>query len=155
MNAETRLSVLPDERRLILGVDGNNVFEPGIVYKVEKINSMVVLTPIGKYALPENGCPSEKSTIGDIASLGLHLVTQEEKNNHNPLYEELLLGVRERPKGCLDDIKEIYQMIDSGKIAVAKHRLSRLAEKLGDEDAEITRARLHIDFADQANTSDE
>jgi hypothetical protein len=73
-----RLSVLPDDRGLILGVDKTNIFERGVVYEVEKILDEIVIKPIGKYALSSQGEYSECSSIHDIVYSGMHLVTIEE-----------------------------------------------------------------------------
>lgn len=75
----TRLSVLPDERRLLLGVDKAEIFTPRIVYDVKNILDTIVITPIGKYSLPQYGFPSEMSGNGDIILFGEHLITEEEK----------------------------------------------------------------------------
>ena len=80
----TRFSVLPDERRLLLGVDLANVFEAGVVYQAVKILDEIVLKPIGKYALPKDGkggYPNEYSEANAIIECSEHLFTKEEQNN--------------------------------------------------------------------------
>ena len=77
----TRFSVLPDERRVLMGVDKANVFEAGVVYEAIKILDEIVLRPIGKYALPKQGTfPNENSESNAIIYSGLHLVTKDEQS---------------------------------------------------------------------------
>ena len=77
----TRFIVLPDERCLLLGVDKNNIFEKGVVYEVVKILDEIVLKPIGKSALPNEGYGGKFSTANEIVTAGMHLFTLEEKEN--------------------------------------------------------------------------
>lgn len=75
----TRFSVIPDERRLLLGVDKNELFKAGIVYEAREVLDQIILTPVGPYALVEEGQdPCEKSDIAAIAYSGMHLFTKEE-----------------------------------------------------------------------------
>lgn len=76
---KTRLSVLPDERKIILGMDKLGIFKAGVVYEVTEMLGEIVLTPIGKYALEKDGqYPNENSQINSIIISGLHLITEEE-----------------------------------------------------------------------------
>lgn len=75
----TRLTVLPDERRLILGIDKANIFKEGVVYSVVKICDEIVLKPIGEMALPEKGQYNYNQAIDKILYTGLHLITKEEQ----------------------------------------------------------------------------
>lgn len=75
----TRFSVLPDERRLLLGVDKANIFDAGIVYEATKVLDEIIFKPIGKFSLPEKGHPSINSANSSIIYHGLHLITEEEK----------------------------------------------------------------------------
>lgn len=74
----TRFSVIPDERRLLLGVDKENIFDEGMVYEATKVLDEIVLKPIGRFALPEKGHPSINSENSSIINCGLHLITEEE-----------------------------------------------------------------------------
>lgn len=77
----TRISVLPDDRRLVLGIDKNDVFEAGFVYEFQKISGEIVVKKIGRYALPKlgKGAPAcESSVTSQIIYAGNHLVTEEE-----------------------------------------------------------------------------
>jgi hypothetical protein len=76
----TRFSVIPDKRRILLGIDLENIFDAGFVYEVIKLpNDEIVLRKLGKYALKETGAyPSEMSANQDIIASSLHLVTEEE-----------------------------------------------------------------------------
>jgi len=77
----SRFSVLPDDRRLILGLDRDGVFEQGVVYTALKIGDDIILRPIGEYALPSNGVggfPNANSDANAIVHGGYHLVTNIE-----------------------------------------------------------------------------
>lgn len=76
----TRFSVIPDERKIMLGVDNAGIFEPGTVYEAVKILDQIVIRPLGKYSLPENGnsFPNKNSEVGAIIYDGKHLITEEE-----------------------------------------------------------------------------
>ena len=77
----TRFSILPDERRVIMGQDNDCVFDAGIVYEVYKMCDIYVVKPVGEYALPKKGgYPNENSEIEEIMLSGNHLITQIEKN---------------------------------------------------------------------------
>lgn len=79
----TRFTVLPDERRVLIGVDKANIFEAGVVYEAIKILGEIVLRPVGKYALPKNGTfPNENSELSEIMYSGLHLITEKEQNEY-------------------------------------------------------------------------
>lgn len=45
---EARLSVLPDERRLIIGKDFTGVFEKGHVYYLAKIDGEIIVKDLGE-----------------------------------------------------------------------------------------------------------
>ena len=80
----TRFAVLPDDRRVLLGVDKAEVFKPGIVYEAKEILGEIILTPIGEYALPKSGAyPSEYSDNNEIIYHGLHLITKTELEQLN------------------------------------------------------------------------
>lgn len=74
----TRFAVIPDERRLLLGIDKANVFEAGFVYEAQNVLDTIVIRKVGKYALKETGHPSELSDTNSIVYYGNHLLTQEE-----------------------------------------------------------------------------
>ena len=75
----TRFAVLPDERKVLLGIDKANVFEPGCVYEVFKILDEIVIRKVGTFALPEKGHPSVNSDVNAQVYYGLHLITKEEQ----------------------------------------------------------------------------
>lgn len=76
----TRFSVLPDERRLMLGIDKSNLFEAGYVYEAIDILDTIVIRKVGKYALQPTGQPSENSDNNEVIYYGYHLLTQPEFN---------------------------------------------------------------------------
>lgn len=75
----TRFAVLPDERRLLLGIDKAMLFEAGMVYEAYEMLDEIIIKKIGKYALPAKGLsPSENSDNNAIIYYGQHLVTEKE-----------------------------------------------------------------------------
>lgn len=74
----TRFAVLPDERRVLLGIDKAKIFEAGYVYEATNILDSIVIRKVGKYALGKDGHPSENSDINSQVYYGLHLITSEE-----------------------------------------------------------------------------
>lgn len=79
----TRFSVLPDDRRVLLGTDKAEIFEAGVVYEAVKIMDEIVFRPIGKHALPESKADvSAMSTVDRILETGLHLLTEKEAEEY-------------------------------------------------------------------------
>ncbi len=75
----TRFSVLPDDRRLMLGIDKARLFKPGMVYEAISFDGQIIFKEVGKYALPEKGqYPCEYSDANGIINQGTHLVTKDE-----------------------------------------------------------------------------
>jgi hypothetical protein len=74
----TRFAILPDDRRLLLGVDKAELFEAGYVYEAHKILDEIVIKKVGKYSLPKEGHPSELSDVNAQVYSALHLITKEE-----------------------------------------------------------------------------
>lgn len=83
----TRFAILPDERRILVGIDKDNLFEPGIVYNIEKVLDTIIIKPIGEYALPKHGpfFPNEYSEVSNIMHSGLHLITKEENEKRTKI----------------------------------------------------------------------
>jgi hypothetical protein len=84
----TRFSIIPDERKVLLGIDKANIFKPGVVYQVEKILDEIVIKPVGPYALPEKGHPSRHSDCNNIISSGMHLYTKNELEDLTKILEK-------------------------------------------------------------------
>ena len=74
----TRFSVLKDDRRVILGVDKDEIFEDGMVYEAVKILDEIVIRPLGKYAIGESISICAKSTVNDILPTAMHIRTVKE-----------------------------------------------------------------------------
>jgi hypothetical protein len=75
----TRFAVLPDERRLLLGIDKDNLFEAGYVYEATKILDQIVIRKVDKYYMAEKGTlPCNYSEANSIIYHGYHLITKEE-----------------------------------------------------------------------------
>jgi hypothetical protein len=83
----TRFSVLPDSRRLLLGIDKANLFEAGYIYEATNVLDTIVIKKIGKYSLPEKGYPSENSEATAIIWDGRHLLTESELKEMNNNYD--------------------------------------------------------------------
>lgn len=80
----TRFAVLPDERKVLFGIDKAGLFKPGIVYECTEMLDEIIIRPIGEYALPKNGHrPSEYSDNNEIIRSGLHLITKKEYEQLN------------------------------------------------------------------------
>ena len=80
----TRFTVLPNERKILLGLNKAGLFKPGIVYECTEMLDDIIIKPIGEYALPKNGHrPSEYSDNNEIIRSGLHLITKKEYKQLN------------------------------------------------------------------------
>lgn len=76
-----RLTVLDDERNLILGRDLSEVMQKGQVYEIIEFDGAITLKPIGDSAIPEKGYGSKYSDAGDVIQNGMHILTKEEQKN--------------------------------------------------------------------------
>ena len=77
----TRFAELPDERRVLLGIDKANLFEAGYVYEGIEVLGQIIFR---NYALPEKGYyPCEYSDANAIVYGGIHLITQTELEKMN------------------------------------------------------------------------
>lgn len=86
----TRFAVLPDDRKILIGIDKANVFEPGMVYEAMDILDTIVIKKLGSYSLSNKGGPvSENSDVNTQVYYGYHLLTQEE-------YEQLCNSSRQK-----------------------------------------------------------
>lgn len=82
----TRLAVINDERKLLLGIDKDEIFMPGHVYEVKKLLGEIIIKDIGKYALPyenKHRGATENSDASQQVYSGLHLLTEEEYQKLN------------------------------------------------------------------------
>ena len=79
----TRFSVIGDSRKVMIGLDKANIFEPDTVYEVFEFDGEYVIRPAGKFALPELGAyPSKASTIGGILTSGSAFITEKEYSEY-------------------------------------------------------------------------
>lgn len=69
----------------------------------------------------------------------------EGRDSNSILYD--LYGVEERPEKYKEKLNEFYGALDDEKIERAKDILSSLTEIFGEEDIEIVKANLHLDFS--------
>jgi predicted ATP-binding protein involved in virulence len=67
------------------------------------------------------------------------------RDSNSILYE--LFGVEERPREYRHKINAFYDALEDEKFDDAKTILSELTELFGEEDSEIVRAKLHLNFA--------
>ncbi|NIM14206.1 MAG: AAA family ATPase [Candidatus Aminicenantes bacterium] len=67
------------------------------------------------------------------------------KDSNSILYE--LMNVGERPALVKEELDNLYRLIDAEKIEEARTELKRLAEVLGENDKDIIRANMYIDFS--------
>lgn len=76
----TRFAVINDERKVLLGIDKGDMFEPGQVYEVNKILDEIIIRKVGPYALPDNGptFPNANSDVNSQVHGALHLLTKKE-----------------------------------------------------------------------------
>ena len=74
----TRFAVLPDERRVMLGIDLGELFEAGYVYHAFGFDGEVIFKKMGKFALAKDTYPGLHSTVNEQVQGGLHLATEEE-----------------------------------------------------------------------------
>lgn len=44
----TRFAVIDDERKLLLGIDKANLFEPGMVYEATEMIGEIIIRKVGK-----------------------------------------------------------------------------------------------------------
>jgi hypothetical protein len=87
---KTRFVVLPDERKLLLGIDKNNVFKEGIVYECENVLDIIIFRPLGQSTIrTADELPNHNPNICSTANLpnqiimnGTHLLTREEWNEY-------------------------------------------------------------------------
>lgn len=81
----TRLAKLRQRDGLFIGMDFQDLFKEGIVYNVTEIMGVIMITPLGKMALPKDGrdniVPNDHSTLSTILCGSAHLMTKEEYNN--------------------------------------------------------------------------
>jgi predicted ATP-binding protein involved in virulence len=67
------------------------------------------------------------------------------KDSNSILYE--LMNVEERPAKVKEELDELYRLIDAEKVEEARMELKKLADILGEDDKEIIRANMYIDFS--------
>lgn len=101
----SRLVVLPDERKIILGIDGAGVFKPGVVYSIEQWNGEIIFRELGEYALAPDGrngdYPNECSETSAILQSGYHLFTKKEMDQYRESGQ-----FKFQDEGVRDDDKE-------------------------------------------------
>ncbi|MCX6584290.1 MAG: AAA family ATPase [Candidatus Aminicenantes bacterium] len=66
------------------------------------------------------------------------------RDSNSILYE--LMGVEERPAKVKHELDKLYRLIDDEKLEEARVEIKRLTEMLGENDKEIVRANMYIDF---------
>lgn len=66
------------------------------------------------------------------------------RDSNSILYE--LMNVEERPAAVKDELDKLYRLIDTEKIDEAREELKKLETVLGENDKDIVRANMYIDF---------
>lgn len=66
------------------------------------------------------------------------------RDSNSILYE--LMNVEERPAVVKEDLDKLYRLIDDEKIEEARGEIKRLTEVLGENDKDVVRANMYIDF---------
>ncbi len=69
------------------------------------------------------------------------------RDTNSVLFE--IQGVEERPESYKDKLRKLYRLIDEEQTEEAKIILSELTEKFGQNDAEIVRANIHIEYIEE------
>ncbi len=69
------------------------------------------------------------------------------KDSNSILYE--LMNVKERPDDVQEQINHCFQLIDDGRIKLAKQALNELSNLLGENDSEVVRANTLISFLEE------
>lgn len=69
------------------------------------------------------------------------------RDSSSILYD--LFDVKQHPKDGAAALKELYQLIDAEKRTEAISKLEELEDKMGADDVELIRARMHVDMMDE------
>ena len=83
----TRISVINDERGLILGKQIGNLLEPGIVYELSEMMGEIIIHKLGPYSLPKN--TKDDLFDGGVTS-GSDVNTMVCNNRHNVTVDEYI-----------------------------------------------------------------
>jgi predicted ATP-binding protein involved in virulence len=67
------------------------------------------------------------------------------RDSNSILYD--LMNVEERPAKVKEEIDKLYHLIDAEKVDEARMELEKLANVLGEDDKEIIRANMYINFS--------
>ncbi len=67
------------------------------------------------------------------------------RDSNSILYD--LMNVEERPAKVKDELDKLYRLIDAEKVDEARMELEKLANVLGEDDKEIIRANMYINFS--------
>jgi predicted ATP-binding protein involved in virulence len=66
------------------------------------------------------------------------------RDSNSILYD--LMNVEERPKKVKKELDKLYRLIDAEKVEAARMELKKLANVLGEDDKEIVRANMYLNF---------
>lgn len=67
------------------------------------------------------------------------------RDSNSILYD--LMNVEERPKKVKKELDKLYRLIDAEKVEEARMELKKLANALGEDDKEIVRANMYLNFS--------
>lgn len=113
---QTRFVVLPDSRRLLLGIDGADCFEPGIVYQAMEIDGEIILRKMGPTLATEPGAGHVSTDPNQIIAAGRHLQIMS---------DEHLAKSEQKTDGCIwhHEIIEAYNSYMKEKEAVLQFQV--------------------------------
>lgn len=67
------------------------------------------------------------------------------RDSNSILYD--LMNVEERPKKVKNELDKLYRLIDAEKVEEARMELKKLTNTLGEDDKEIVRANMYLNFS--------
>jgi predicted ATP-binding protein involved in virulence len=67
------------------------------------------------------------------------------RDSNSILYD--LMNVEERPKKVKNELDKLYRLIDAEKVEEARMELKKLTNALGEDDKEIVRANMYLNFS--------
>jgi hypothetical protein len=101
-----RISVIDDERGLILGQDFSDVLKKGVVYEITELLGTLVIKEIGISSIQNR---KEKNSDANTQVLGgYHIMTDEElldlSNKTEKFYEEDLFNINNLPEEVRESV---------------------------------------------------
>ncbi|MCP4101707.1 MAG: AAA family ATPase [Lentisphaerae bacterium] len=132
--------VLIDEIELHLHPQWQREVIPGLVRTFPNLQFIVATHS------PHVLSSMEKEEVFILEDCNIVKITPHTKGRdiNSVLYE--LQGVEERPKSFKEKLKKLYRLTDDEQIENARELLQELTEKWGEEDTEIIRLNMHLNY---------